>query len=154
MGNPLAHQSAHFWAREIAALGHTVRMIPPICVKTYVKRGKTDAADAETICEAVTRPTMRFVPIKAPAQQAAEMILKTRKLLIRQWSQTANAFRAHMFELGIVAAAGMVSIAKLAVVLHDPQRSAIPDTALHALREMVEQIEFSRNGSNALTGIS
>jgi transposase len=85
----------------------------PIYVKAYVKRGKTDAANTEATCEAVRRPTMRFVPIKTREQQAAGMILKTRELLMRQQSQAANAFRAHMSELGIVAAAGRVSIAKL-----------------------------------------
>lgn len=84
--------SAHFWARHIRACGHDVRIIPPIYVKAYVKRSKTNAADAEAICEAVTRPTMRFVPIKTPEQQAAGMVLKTRDLLVRQRSQTANAF--------------------------------------------------------------
>jgi transposase len=133
--------SAHYWAREIAKLGHSVKMIPPIYVKAYVKRGKTDAADAEAICEAVTRPTMRFVPIKTPEQQAAGMVLKTRELLVRQRSQAANAFRAHMSELGIISATGMASIAKLAVILRDPQSTDIPDAARHALREMLEQIE-------------
>ena len=92
--------SAHHWAREIAALGHDVRLMPPVYVKAYVKRNKTDAADAEAICEAVTRPTMRFVPIKAGEQQAAGMVLKTRELLVRQRSQAANALRGHMAELG------------------------------------------------------
>ena len=94
--------TSHYWAREIGAFGHQVRMIPPIYVKAYVKRGKTDAADAEAICEAVTRPTMRFVPIKGVEQQAAGMLLRTRDLLVRQRSQLANAFRAQMSELGIV----------------------------------------------------
>ncbi len=94
---------AHHWEREIALFGHDVGMIPPIYVKAYVKRGKTDAADAEAICEAVTRPTMRFVPIKTAEQQAAGMVLKARDLLVRQRPQMANAFRAHMSELGIIA---------------------------------------------------
>ena len=132
--------SSHFWAREIQALGHDVRMIPPIYVKAYVKRGKTDAADAEAICEAVTRPTMRFVPIKSVDQQAACMLLRTRELLIRQRSQLANAFRAQMSELGVVAALGMVSVAKLADRLRDPDMS-MPDVARHALLEMAEQID-------------
>ena len=91
-------------------------MMPPAYVKPYVKRNKTDAADAEAICEAVTRPTMRFVPIKSAEEQAAGMVLKTRELLIRQRSQTANAMRAHMAELGIVAATGMTSIGKLMLI--------------------------------------
>jgi len=133
--------SAHFWARHIRACGHDVRIIPPIYVKAYVKRSKTDAADAEAICEAVTRPTMRFVPIKTPEQQAAGMVLKTRDLLVRQRSQTANAFRAHMSELGVVAAAGMASLAKLAGAIRDPEYRDIPEFARQALLEMVEQID-------------
>jgi transposase len=132
--------SAHYWAREIAALGHDVKMIPPIYVKAYVKRSKTDAADAEAICEAVTRPTMRFVPIKTSSQQAAGMILKTRDLLVRQRSQTANAFRSHMSELGIISAAGMASIGKLSQIIRNPESDDIPDMARRALQEMVEQI--------------
>jgi transposase len=133
--------SAHYWAREIAALGHMVKMIPPIYVKAYVKRSKTDAADAEAICEAVTRPTMRFVPIKTADQQATGMVLKTRALLIRQRSQTANAFRSHMSELGIITAAGMVSLAKLAQMMRDPDNIVMPDAARYALMEMIEQID-------------
>src|SRR3954451_10063198 len=84
---------AHYWARELARLGHTVRLMPPAYVKPYVKRGKTDAVDAEAICEAVTRPTMRFVPAKTEAQQAAAVQLRTRELLVRQRTQAVNALR-------------------------------------------------------------
>ncbi len=133
--------SSHHWAREIAALGHDARMIPPIYVKAYVKRGKTDAADAEAICEAVTRPTMRFVPIKSVEQQAAGMLLRTRDLLIRQRSQLANAFRAQMSELGVVTALGMVSVAKLADKVRDPSMP-MPAVARYALLEMAEQIDM------------
>ena len=132
--------SSHYWAREIGACGHQVRMIPPIYVKAYVKRGKTDAADAEAICEAVTRPTMRFVPIKDVEQQAAGMLLRTRDLLVRQRSQLANAFRAQMSELGIIGALGMASIAKLADKARDPDFS-LPTVARTALLEMAEQID-------------
>lgn len=83
--------SAHHWARELTRLGHTVNLIPPAYVKPFVKRGKTDAADAEAICEAVTRPTMRFVAIKTEEQQASAMVLKTRELLIGQRTQVTNA---------------------------------------------------------------
>ena len=83
--------SAHYWAREIAALGHDVRLIPPIYVKPFVKRGKTDAADAEAISEAVTRKTMRFVPVKSADQQAAAMVLKTRALLVRHKQAASGA---------------------------------------------------------------
>lgn len=86
--------SAHYWGREIGALGHQVRLMPPAYVKPYVKRGKTDAADAEAICEAVTRPTMRFVAVKSEEQQAALMLHKTRDLLVRQRTMLINALRA------------------------------------------------------------
>jgi len=132
--------SAHFWAREITACGHDVRMIPPIYVKAYVKRGKTDAADAAAICEAVGRPTMRFVPIKTVEQQAACMVLKTRDLLVRQRSQVANAFRAHMSEIGVIASAGMVNIEKLAEMVRNPA-TALPDLARRSLLELVEQLD-------------
>ena len=134
--------SSHFWANAIRQLGHTVRIMPPAYVKPYVKRNKTDAADAEAICEAVTRPTMRFVPIKSPEEQAAGMVLKTRELLIRQRSQTANAMRAHMAELGIVAATGMTSIGKLIAVIRDEEDMRLPNAARAALLEMAEQIEM------------
>ncbi|MHC2635121.1 transposase [Bradyrhizobium liaoningense] len=133
--------TAHYWANAISEFGHTVRLMPPAYVKAYVKRNKTDAADAEAICEAVSRPTMRFVPVKSPEEQAAGMVLKTRELLVRQRSQTANAMRAHMAELGIIAATGMTSIAKLVAVLRDDQDRRLPASARAALLEMAEQIE-------------
>ena len=92
--------TAHYWAREIKALGHEVRLMPASYVKPYVKRGKTDAADAEAICEAVTRPTMRFVPVKSAEQQAVLMLHRTRELLVRQRTMLVNALRGHMAELG------------------------------------------------------
>ncbi|MCP1768247.1 MULTISPECIES: IS110 family transposase [Bradyrhizobium] len=134
--------SAHHWAREIAALGHSVRLMPPAYVKPYVKRNKTDAADAEAICEAITRPTMRFVPVKTAEQQAAGMVLRTREMLMRQRSQTANALRGHMAELGIIAGTGMTSIAKLLVLLRDEKDSRIPSAARFALIQFAEQIEL------------
>ena len=93
--------SAHHWARELTALGHEVRLMPPPYVKAYVKRGKTDAADAEAIAEAVTRPTMRFVAVKTKAQQAVLMLHKTRDLLVRQRTMLINALRGHLGEFGI-----------------------------------------------------
>ena len=98
--------TAHHWARELTKLGHSVRLIPPVYVKADVKRQKNDAADAEAICEAVTRQTMRFVPIKTEEQQAALAIHRARDLLIRQRTQLINALRAHLAELGIVADKG------------------------------------------------
>jgi len=133
--------TAHYWANAIGEFGHTVRLMPPAYVKAYVKRNKTDAADAEAICEAVSRPTMRFVPVKSPEEQAAGMVLKTRELLVRQRSQTANAMRAHMAELGIIAATGMPSIAKLVAGLRDDQERRLPAPAQAALLEMAEHIE-------------
>ena len=97
---------AHHWARVLENLGHRVRLMPPAYVKPYVKRGKTDAADAEAICEAVTRPTMRFVPAKTEAQQAAGVELKVRQTLVRQMTRTVNALRGHLAEFGIRGGSG------------------------------------------------
>ncbi|PAY07360.1 IS110 family transposase [Bradyrhizobium sp. UFLA03-84] len=133
--------TAHYWANAIGEFGHTVRLMPPAYVKAYVKRNKTDAADAEAICEAVSRPSMRFVPVKSPEEQAGGMVLKTRELLVRQRSQSANAMRAHMAELGIIAATGMPSIAKLVAVLRDDQERRLPASARAALLGMAEHIE-------------
>jgi transposase len=95
--------SSHYWSRELQALGHTVRLMPPAYVKPYVKRQKNDAADAEAICEAVTRPNMRFVPTKTPEQQSCLMLHRTRHLFIRQQTALINSIRAHLAEFGIVA---------------------------------------------------
>lgn len=141
--------SAHHWAREIAGCGHDVRMIPPIYVKAYVKRGKTDAADAAAICEAVARPTMRFVPVKTVEQQAAGMVLKARDLLVRQRSQAANAFRSHLSELGIVTSAGMASIDKLVDLVRNPE-TPMPDLARRALLELAEHIDLLSDRSEHL----
>ncbi|MCB4825230.1 IS110 family RNA-guided transposase [Roseicella aerolata] len=132
---------AHFWARELMRLGHSVRLMPPSYVKPYVKRGKTDAADAEAICEAVTRPTMRFVPVKDVAHQAAALELKTRELLVRQRSQAISALRAHMSEYGIIAARGIPRLADLTAVIRDIDDRRLPDMAREVLLELVEQIE-------------
>ncbi|MUZ65679.1 IS110 family transposase [Agrobacterium vitis] len=134
--------SAHYWAREIAALGHAVRLLPPQYVKPFVKRGKTDAADAEAISEAVTRKTMRFVPVKTAEQQAAVMVLKTRALLVRQRTQAINALRAHMGELGIIAPIGIANVKPLAIIIRDEADNRLPAAARFALIEMVDQIEI------------
>jgi transposase len=105
--------TSHHWARELKRLGHDVRLMPPTCVKAYVKRSKNDAADAAAICEAVTRPSMRFVPIKSAEQQSALMLHRTRDLLIRQRTQLINALRAHLAELGLVAAKGREGLHQL-----------------------------------------
>ena len=98
--------TAHYWARELIGLGHEVRLMPPAYVKPYVKRNKTDAADAEAIAEAVTRPTMRFVAVKSADQQAALMLHRVRELLVRQRTMLATALRAHLAEFGIIAPQG------------------------------------------------
>ena len=100
--------SAHYWGREIGGLGHAVRLIPPVYVKAYVKRQKNDAADAEAICEAASRPTMSFVAVKTKEQQARGMLFRTRDLLVRQRTQTINALRGHLAEFGVVAPKGPV----------------------------------------------
>src|ERR1700746_2802668 len=105
--------TAHYWSRRLQGLGHTVRLMPPSYVKAYVKRSKNDANDAAAICEAVTRPSMRFVPIKSAEQQSALMLHRTRDLLIRQRTQLINALRAHLAELGLVAAKGREGLQQL-----------------------------------------
>ena len=111
--------SAHHWGRELQALGHTVRLIPPTYVKAYLKRGKNDANDAAAICEAVTRPSMRFVPIKTIEQQTALMLHRTRQLLVRQRTMLSNALRGHLAELGIVSAKGRNGTAELLRIVAD-----------------------------------
>ena len=105
--------------RDIGGLGHAVRLIPPVYVKAYVKRQKNDGADAEAICEAASRPTMRFVAVKTEEQQARGMLFRTRDLLVRQRTQTINAMRGHLAEFGVVAPKGPVHIGRLASVLED-----------------------------------
>ena len=109
--------TAHFWAREIGKLGHSVRLIPPIYVKPFVKRQKNDAADAEAIAEAASRPTMRFVEPKSEKQQARAMVFRTRNLLVRQRTQLINALRAHLAEHGVIAAQGIANVAALGALI-------------------------------------
>ena len=111
--------SAHYWGRETLALGHEVRLVPPIYVKPFVKRSKNDAADAEAIAEAAQRPTMHFVAVKSEAQQARAMLFHTRDLLVRQRTQTINALRGHLAEYGVVAPQGRARIGQLAGVIED-----------------------------------
>jgi transposase len=105
--------TAHYWARQIARFGHDVRLMPPAYVKPYVKRNKNDVTDAEAICEAVSRPNMRFVPVKTVEQQSVLMLHRTRSLLVRQRTMFANAIRAHLAEFGIVAAQGIGNVMTL-----------------------------------------
>src|SRR5471032_562906 len=115
--------SAHHWGRELQALGHTVKLMPPSYVKAYLKRGKNDANDAAAICEAVTRPSMRFVPIKTKQQQTALMLHRTRQLLVRQRTMLSNALRGHLAELGIVSAKGRNGTGELLRIIADGEDS-------------------------------
>src|SRR5512135_1296816 len=132
--------TAHQWAREFKKLGHDARLMPPTYVKTYVKRGKNDAADAAAICEAVTRPSMRFVPIKSVEQQSALMLHRTRDLLIRQRTQLTNALRAHLAELGVVAAKGREGLQQLATVVTECGNERLPSDARFACQAIVTQL--------------
>jgi transposase len=130
---------AHHWAREIGKLGHTVRLIPPAYVKPFVKRQKNDAADAEAICEATQRPTMRFVAVKSEEQQASAVVFRARDLLVRQRTQTINALRGHLAEYGLVVAQGPAHITKLIDQVEDPT-SDLPEAARLALAMLVDTL--------------
>jgi transposase len=121
--------SSHYWSRELQVLGHTVRLMPPAYVKPYVKRHKNDAADAEAICEAVTRPNMRFVPTKTPEQQSCLMLHRTRHLFIRQQTAIINSIRAHLAEFGIVAPVGRRGVEQLLKVVADANDTRLPEIA-------------------------
>src|SRR6266853_922689 len=144
--------SAHHWSRELQALGHTVRLIPPAYVKPYVKRQKNDAADAEAICEAVTRANMLFVPTKTPEQQSGLVLHPARHLFIRQQTAVINAIPAHPAEFGIVAPVGRHGVEELLNVVADPNDKRVPEMARACLsafgaqlRGIKEQIlEFDR----------
>lgn len=114
---------AHYWGREIMALGHAVKLVPPAYVKPYVKRQKTDAADAEAICEAAARPTMRFVAVKSAEKQAAGLAIKVRDQLVRQRTQTINALRGHLTEYGLVVPQGPAHLGRLAAALEEAEGS-------------------------------
>jgi transposase len=131
--------SAHHWARELIALGHEVKLMPPAYVKAYVKRNKNDAADAEAICEAVTRPSMRFVPVKDADQQSVLMMHRVRNLLIKQRTMLVNALRAHLAEFGIIAPQGLRHVEELKGAI-DEDRLALPDIARSMLRLVVAQL--------------
>lgn len=132
--------TAHYWARELSGLGHTVRLIPPTYAKAYVRRNKNDAADAAAICEAVSRPSMRFVTVKTAAQQAASGLHKVRALLIKQRTMTINALRALMAEFGIVVAQGPHHVDELIAILNDPDDGRIPAPLDAGLIDMAEAL--------------
>jgi len=134
-----ACSTSHYWARQLRALGHEVRLIPAQYVKPYVKRQKNDAADAEAICEAVTRPSMRFVPVKTADQQSAVMLQRTRDLLVSQRTMLVNALRGHLAELGIVVARGRKNVPALMAEL-EQSGSEVPDLACQALRPLADQL--------------
>lgn len=132
--------SAHHWAREITKLGHDARLMPARYVKPYVKRNKNDAADAEAICEAVTRPTMRFVEIKTPEQQSVLMLHRTRQLFVRQRTTLINALRAHLAEFGIVAGVGRNGLERLLRVVEDDRDDRVPPPARDCLVALRDQL--------------
>ena len=131
--------SAHHWGRELQALGHTVKLMPPSYVKAYLKRSKNDANDAAAICEAVTRPSMRFVPIKTKEQQAALMLHRTRQLLVRQRTMLSNAMRGHLAELGIVSAKGRNGTSELLGIIADGADSRVLPAARGILNVLARQ---------------
>src|SRR6187455_3220762 len=134
--------SSHYWSRELQALGHSVRLMPPAYVKPYVKRQKNDMADAEAICEAVGRANMRFVPTKTPDQQSGLVLHRTRHLLIRQQTSAINAIRAHLAEFGIVAPVGRKGVEELLDVVTDPNDKRVPDIARACLSALGTQLRM------------
>jgi len=131
--------SSHYWAREIGQLGHAVRLIPPAYVKPFVKRQKNDAADAEAICEAAQRPTMRFVAPKSEQTQATALVFRARDLLVRQRTQIINALRGHLAEFGLVVAKGPAHVSQLVRAVADPEEP-IPEIARPVLQMLVETL--------------
>ena len=140
--------SAHYWARELAKLGHHVRLMQPSYVKGYVKRGKTDAADAEAICEAVSRPSMRFVPVKSEETQALLMTHKAREFLVRQQTQIVNAMRAHLGEFGIVVPKGIHNVERLIMAC---EQADLPAPARKALSLLADQLVDTQRKIEHLT---
>jgi transposase len=134
--------SAHHWSRELQALGHTVRLMPPAYVKPYVKRHKNDATDAEAICEAVTRPNMRFVATKTPEQQSCLTLHRTRHLFIRQQTMVINAIRAHLAEFGIVAPVGRNGVEQLLSVAADSNDKRLPEFARACVAALGAQLRM------------
>ena len=136
--------SSHHWSRELKALGHTVRLMPPAYVKPYVKRQKNDTADAEAICEAVTRPTMRFVATKTPEQQSCLMLHRTRHLFIRQQTAVINSIRAHLAEFGIVAPVGHNGVEQLLGVVADSNDRRLPEVARACVAALGAQLQTQK----------
>jgi len=133
--------TAHYWARQISALGHDVRLMPPSYVKAYVRRQKNDAADAEAICEAVTRPTMRFVPVKSAERQGVLVLHRARELLVRQRTMLINAIRGHCAEFGMIAPQGARRAAELVEQIRQAEARLLPDLARSALLMLADQLD-------------
>src|SRR5579872_1544362 len=134
--------SSHHWSRELQTLGHTVRLMPPAYVKPYVKRHKNDAIDAEAICEAVTRPNMRFVATKTCEQQSCLTLHRTRHLFIRQQTSVINVVRAHLAEFGIVAPVGRNGVDQLLGVVADANDKRLPDVARTCIVALGAQLQM------------
>ena len=134
--------TSHHWARELIKLGHDIKLIPPVYVKPYVKRGKSDAADAEAICEAVTRPTMRFVEVKTPEQQAILSVHRTRDLTVRQRTQTINMLRAQLAEFGIILSRGIYHALGFAKGYLNGEQVDLPEVVDDVIFELCEQLIF------------
>jgi transposase len=134
--------SAHHWSRQLQALGHTVRLMPPSYVKPYVKRQKNDATDAKAICEAVTRPNMRFVPTKSAEQQSGLVLHRTRHLLMRQQTSVINAIRAHLAEFGIFAPVGRNGVEDLLRIVADPSDERLPELARACVAALGSQLRM------------
>lgn len=132
--------TSHHWARELMELGHEVKLMPPIYVKPYVKRGKTDAGDSEAICEAVTRPTMRFVAIKSVDQQSVVMLHRTRELLVRQRTQLVNMMRGQLAEFGIILAKGIQHASRFVRQLIEGEIPNIPELAITVVTALADQV--------------
>lgn len=145
--------TAHHWARLIAASGHQVRLIPPSYVKPYVRRGKTDAADAEAICEAVGRPSMRFVPVKSTDQQAVLLHHRARDLLVRQRTMLINALRGHLGEFGIIAPVGRHRVIDLIDALHAASDTDVPALAREALQSLIAALRALEVRIEAVEGV-
>ncbi len=143
--------TAYHWARELTALGHTVKLMPPAYVKAYVKRNKNDAADAEAICEAVTHPSMRFVPVKDAEQQSVLMLHRARSLLIRQRTMLVNALRAHMAEFGIIAPQGLRHVEILTKAIAH-QQEGLPELARSILQTIVDQLNGTKDRIREIEG--
>src|SRR3984893_17781458 len=137
---------AHHWGRQLTALGHEVRLIPPAYVKPFVKRQKNDAIDAEAICEAAQRPSMRFVAVKSEQQQAAGLVFRTRDLLVRQRTQLINAIRGHLTEYGWIAPKGPSHVAMLTDLLEEEEMTSSLPEAAHVMFRLMLDLFVGLNG--------